>query len=91
MALRYAFQEEVLLNKKTGAAPLERQRAYRELFTTRLRSDELDEIRDAVNRGWPLARESFRTQTEAALQRAARPPKRGRPAEARDKCGPGPN
>jgi putative transposase len=74
-----------------GAAPLGRQRAYRDLFTTRLAIDEVNEIRDTVNRGWPLARESFRNQIEAALQRAARPPRRGRPAKARDKCGPGPN
>lgn len=75
-----------------GAAPLERQRAYRDLFATRLRSEELDEIRDAVNRGWPLARESFSKQIEAALQRAARPPRRGRPPKPRppEKCGPGP-
>jgi putative transposase len=64
-----------------GATALARQRAYRQLFTGSLDPHELDEIRDTVNRGWPLARESFREQLEFVLQRPARPPRRGRPAK----------
>ena len=41
----------------------------------------LEEIRDTVNKGWPLGNERFKNEVEAALQRAARPPKRGRPAK----------
>ena len=65
-----------------GPTPVARQRAYRQLFTGRRDPRELDQIRDTVNRGWPLARESYRDQLEFVLQRAARPPKRGRPAKA---------
>jgi len=74
-----------------GATPLARQRAYHQLFTKRVAHGELDEIRDTVNRGWPLAGENFRTQIEAVLHRAARAPKRGRPPKTSEKCGPGPN
>ena len=41
----------------------------------------LEEIRDTVNKGWPLGSERFKNEVEAALQRATRPPKRGRPAK----------
>ena len=64
-----------------GATPGERRNAYRHLFTSVLPADELSQIRDTVNRGWPLAGENFGAQVEAALQRCVRPAKRGRPAK----------
>ena len=44
----------------------------------------LEEIRRAVNHGWPLGSERFKDQIERALERAARPPKRGRPSMQRN-------
>jgi len=58
-----------------------RQQAYRALFFNELDAKELAEIRSAVNRGWPLGGERFKDEIERALERAARPPKRGRPAK----------
>lgn len=66
--------------ERLGVTSDERQFAYRALFLSELDSTELSAIRDAVNRGWPLGSERFRDEIEAALQRAARPPKRGRPS-----------
>ena len=58
----------------------ERQLAYRGLFATELDEKELGELRDTVNRGWPLGSDRFKDEIERALQCAARPPKRGRPS-----------
>ena len=57
-----------------------RRQAYRELFSGHLDEKVLTEIRGAVDRGWPLGSERFKDEIEAALQRAARPPRRGRPS-----------
>ena len=57
-----------------------RRQAYRELFSGHLDEKVLTEIRVAVDRGWPLGSERFKDEIEAALQRAARPPPRGRPS-----------
>jgi len=56
-----------------------RQTAYRDLFRSELEPKEINEIRDMVNKGWPLGSEPFKDEIERALRRAARPPKRGRP------------
>jgi putative transposase len=66
--------------ERLGRTADERQQAYRELFRSELGSSEVSEIRDSVNRGWPLGSERFKDQIETALQRAARAPKRGRPS-----------
>ena len=66
--------------ERLGRTVVERQQAYRELFRSELDWSELAEIRDTANRGWPLGGERLKDQIEAALQRATRPPKRGRPA-----------
>lgn len=62
-----------------GTTELERQCAYRDLFNNSVDENGLQEIRETVNRGWPLGSERFKDEIEAALERAARPPKRGRP------------
>jgi putative transposase len=62
-----------------GSTPEERQRHYRESFRNELAEPALQEIRDTVNRGWPLGRERFKDEIAGALQRITRPPKRGRP------------
>ena len=68
--------------ERLGKIDGERQLAYRDLFRSELDSTELSEIRDTVNRGWPLGGERFKDQIERALACAARPPKRGRPARS---------
>lgn len=62
----------------------ERQLRYRALFVPPLEDRQLEEIRQTVNRGWPLGGERFKDDIERALQMAARPPKRGRPSGAMD-------
>lgn len=66
-----------------GKSGEERQQAYRDLFRTELDSKELAEIRDTVNRGWPLGGNRYKEEIEHALNRVARPPKRGRPVKKR--------
>ena len=63
--------------ERLGKTDGERQLAYRDLFRSELDSTELSEIRDTVNRGWPLGGERFKDEIERALACAARPPKRG--------------
>ena len=63
---------------RLGYTAEERQHAYRELFRSELDGGAPMEIRDTVNRGWPLGGERFKDKIERALQRAARPPRRGR-------------
>jgi putative transposase len=69
-----------------GSTPSERQEAYRALFGEGFDAPNIEEIRGTINRGWPLGGERFKDEIEAAVKRAARPPKRGRPV----KCGPDP-
>jgi putative transposase len=65
-----------------GMTELERQSAYRDLFSNSVDETGLQEIRKTVNRGWPLGSERFKDEIEAALERAARPPQRGRPRKS---------
>jgi len=65
--------------ERLGGSDEERQRAYRDLFQTDLDGKELAEIRHTVNAGWPLGSDRFKDEIEQALQRTARPPRRGRP------------
>lgn len=67
---------------RLGRTAEERQVAYRALFRTELDADALSEIRDTVNRGWPLGSERFKDEIARALMCAVRPPKRGRPGRA---------
>jgi putative transposase len=67
-----------------GASDAERQHVYRSLFGNQVDASGLQEIREAVNKGWPLGSERFKNQIELVLERAARPPKRGRPAKDAD-------
>ena len=65
--------------QRLGSTPQERQCAYRALFTDALNEDRLSEIRDSVNRGWPLGSDRFKDEIQRSVLREARPPKRGRP------------
>jgi putative transposase len=73
--------------ERLGNTDEERHEAYRSLFRSELDSVELAEIRDTANRGWPLGSDRFKDEIAQALQRATRPPKRGRPlgSSERDK------
>ncbi|MSQ52906.1 MAG: transposase [Betaproteobacteria bacterium] len=68
---------------RLGTTDGERQLAYRELFREGIDARELSEIRDTVNRGWPMGSERFKDEIERALACEARPPKRGRPRRAK--------
>jgi putative transposase len=65
---------------RLGRTPIARQEAFRALFRDQLDDAALAEIRSTVNRGWPIGSERFKNEIEQVLRRAARPPKRGRPA-----------
>lgn len=68
--------------ERLGQNAEERQVVYRELFRTELEPKEISEIRDMVNKGWPLCSERFKDEIERVLRRAARPPKRERPTKS---------
>jgi putative transposase len=65
-----------------GTTALARQSAYRGLFDNGIDASDLQEIRESVNSGWPLGGQRFKDEIEAALERVARPPRRGRPRAA---------
>lgn len=56
-----------------------------DLFGNHVDAGGLKEIRETVNKGWPPGSERFKNEVEAALERAARPPKRGRSAKNLDR------
>ena len=59
-----------------------RRAAYVSLFAEPIPAKDIERIRDATNKGWPLGPEDFVKKIEAALGRPAKAPKRG-------KCRPG--
>lgn len=80
----YAGEESRLLSPYTeylvlGTTAVERELAHSKLIASRIADSTLDEIRESTNRGWPLGTGRFKDEIEAALARAARPLKRGRP------------
>jgi putative transposase len=62
-----------------GATPKHRQKAYREFVGQAVSDDDLDLIRQRLQRQHALGSERFRTMIEAQLARAAGPQKVGRP------------
>lgn len=65
--------------QRLGNDDAARRRAYLELFDQPIDPKVIDLIRSTANKGWPLGSEEFLRDTAAALGRAAKPPKRGRP------------
>ena len=55
-----------------------RRATYLALFAEPMPASEIERIREATNKGWPLGSEAFVKRIEAALGRPARPSKRGR-------------
>lgn len=47
-----------------GGNEVEQQHAYQDLFCSLVDEQKLNEIRNAVNRGWPLGGERFKDQIE---------------------------
>ena len=62
-----------------GRYKAERIRVYRELFRTRVRSDLVNDIRTAVNRGLALGDPEFKLEIERAVGRRVTPAAMGRP------------
>lgn len=69
-----------------GTSEHERRQAYQELFRRSITETDLEMIRTTANEGWPLGSDRFKDEIEGTLGRAARAPKRGRPAKAGDEC-----
>jgi putative transposase len=57
-----------------------RKAAYRELFRNALPAGLVDELRSAIQSGYPFGNERFQREIEAATGRRVRPGKAGRPA-----------
>lgn len=65
-----------------GATPAARQQAYRDFVAAAIADDELDTIRQRLQRQHALGSDRFRTMIEAQLSRAVGPRKVGRPSKA---------
>jgi putative transposase len=74
---------EHALYRGLGAAPAERQAAYRALFDDALDPAFVDAVRAATNGGWALGDERFQRQIAEALGRRVTPAPVGRPPAAR--------
>lgn len=66
--------------RRLGDSDRERQRAYRQLFRTKLSETDIQAIRDATNKAWALGNDRFLARIEALAGRRAAPLPRGRPA-----------
>jgi putative transposase len=66
-----------------GNTPFEREAAYRQLHEQALTELQLVEVQAALNSGWPLGGERFRTTLEASTSRRLEPLPRGRPRKQR--------
>jgi putative transposase len=65
-----------------AATDAARRLAYRQLFKATTAEDELNEIRDATNKGWALGSARFAAEIEALSARRAVSKGRGRPRTA---------
>ena len=68
---------------RLGKDEATRRDAYRALFRTALDVAELNQIRDATNKGWALGNDRFQAEIEALTRRRAEPLPRGRPKQKR--------
>jgi putative transposase len=73
---RLVTPHEIFLS--LGPEEAARRSAYAALFSDPIPAQEIERIREATNKGWPLGSEAFVKRVETALGRPARPPKRGR-------------
>lgn len=79
----YGVPDEIItphsLYMDLGNTDCERRKAYRELFSTEIAGEDINNIRDATNKAWVLGDRSFSTEVEALTKRQATPLPRGRP------------
>ena len=68
-----------------GATPIERARAYRELFAGHVNGILLSHIREATNQGMALGSDGFKQEIEVLTGQRVRPLKRGPKLEQRGK------
>ena len=64
--------------RSLAAGEADRRAAYVSLFAQPMSAQDIERIREATNKGWPLGSEEFVKRIETALGRPARPAKRGR-------------
>lgn len=64
-----------------GVTQAERERAYRDLFSTHLDTEALNALRRAVNQELVTGGDRFTAEIETMLERRVRPTKRGRPTK----------
>lgn len=69
------------LYQQLGRDPNTRQFAYRELFRTALESDQVHDIRAAVQTGTPLGNDKFRQEIEQVIGSKVGQARRGRPKQ----------
>jgi len=60
---------DYVLYKQLGITPVNRQHAYRELFKTQIREEDVHVIHESLNYNFPLGNERFNIQVEQALGR----------------------
>jgi putative transposase len=68
--------------ERLGRSPSDRQKAYRELFRSKLDEEFIDALRAATNGGWALGDARFKQQIEWALGRRVAPLPKGRPLKS---------
>ena len=62
-----------------GNTPFDREAAYRQFMEESVSQAEIDELSQAIKKGWVLGSEQFMAQLEKTTNRRMRPAKRGRP------------
>jgi putative transposase len=68
--------------ERLGRGPNDRQKAYRELFRSKLDEEFIDALRTATNGGWALGDARFKQQIARVLGRRVTPLPKGRPPKA---------
>ena len=67
------------LYQSLGGTPNARQHAYRELYRSHLKTEQIHQIREAVNQEMVLGRDDFKDKIEQMIERQTKPKPLGRP------------
>lgn len=70
-----------------GNTPFAREAAYKQLVAQGLAQPELDAVRAAVEKGWPLGSDEFKQSLEKQVNRRLQPAQKGRPRKTKDFLG----
>ncbi len=65
------------LYRRLGQTPEERQLHYRQLFRAQLSNEQIDNLREATNKGWVLGSDRFKTKIAEMSARQVEPKLRG--------------